>query len=1419
MPAWKNREAGRRGRDHVEGVDYYDSRDRMDNRFPRSDHLRSRVERLTKTATAIGRGRPSGAGGYDNPDHDLDDVADELDRLLSERDDRPAPPRDRPMPWVEAPEAPRRKGQQPGTRQRDLRENPSNEDERLETVLGALERLDRQVQGLAAKQAVGEQDAGPDDQYFDQDGPDIASGLQDRFGPSGRGPSRRGESAQRTSRRSARLGSAEHYDDYERPDGEYDDYDEFDGMEEPPLRASASDFGAQRAGPARAHKRAGEDASLTLYKDLGRRIDALRKPQEEAFEQVREELGSLRSALGGLSKGTHEKVNRQNAELRRLSDMVERLRADRHGEQFAKEVRQEVADLKALVGRTNVEGALESLEHGYAHILQRLDELSRAAVDPRILKGVTARLNEIEDAFAALPRSEHFLVLEDRISTISERMEELLRQKGHQEIEPLRAELREVRQFVEHIDVSGLLEGIDDRMKFVSGRLDDLETLAREQRGLDTRLSAMEERMPAPETLSRLQGRLEDIVGMMAEDKAAMGEHHGLGNVGHRLDEIAGRLERIESQPIAAPDTSAFRTLEKRLEAISSKIEVIEKRSSRPMPVLDASSLKGASADTKLMAQLQSRLNDLSDRLDQPRDTVTTADLDKLRSEIGAMRAAVPAAQSTEALEQRISELAAVVERGGDNLDDKRIELLAGKVSALAEQLENSSGRDKDLEAVTSALSRIETGLQDTRRDVVDIAKTAALEAVASQPGQGGGDYDDAIAGLQGDLKRLLDAAEGSEERTRNTFDGVQSVLSSVTERLESLERSNVTKPAAAASFLAEADRGAMPAQRREMTAENMVRQPGAIEDPGVEQRMEPTAQDKSRDRKADFIAAARRAAQAASAEASKVETTSRFRQGVASQFTNEGESGKERAGWFRNVLKRTKKDTDTADALDPVEPTIAGNAGADAADAYAEPQPILAGDQPRADASDDKDVPATGGGGRRKALLFAAAAVVLAIGTLQVFNMVSGPASDGDEVAVTDEAETGADTSVVAGQPSGATPDDGQATPVADAAAPAQGNVSSLDAGTVSPSQTTPVATTPATTPVSGPSRGAGGPGSGDGGSPAAPQPEVAFAPPSGVNNGFNADGPPADGFNLPGTNAAQPASLVANLPPESVGPLALRSAAASGDPRAAFLVGVKFTEGDGVPADLTEAAKWYQIAADQGLAPAQYRLASLYEKGRGVELDLDKARAWYEQSAQAGNSKAMHNLAVLYAEGAGGAPDFERAAQWFESAAEYGVKDSLFNLGILYARGLGVEKDLVQSYKWFAIAAREGDQDAAKKRDDVANTMDEAALNRARATVEAFQLKTPAPDANKVMTEPDWAAAGASPTTVNLDNVVDYEAMVRTVQTKLNALGFDTGTPDGQIGPRTRSAVRAFQRSIGMPETGEIDAVLVQELESQQI
>lgn len=46
-----------------------------------------------------------------------------------------------------------------------------------------------------------------------------------------------------------------------------------------------------------------------------------------------------------------------------------------------------------------------------------------------------------------------------------------------------------------------------------------------------------------------------------------------------------------------------------------------------------------------------------------------------------------------------------------------------------------------------------------------------------------------------------------------------------------------------------------------------------------------------------------------------------------------------------------------------------------------------------------------------------------------------------------------------------------------------------------------------------------------------------------------------------------------------------------------------------------------------------------------------------------------------------------------------------------------------------------------------------------------------------------------------------------MRLIQTRLNALGYDAGAPDGVVGPRTRRAIADFQVSIGEDPTGSLD------------
>lgn len=198
----------------------------------------------------------------------------------------------------------------------------------------------------------------------------------------------------------------------------------------------------------------------------------------------------------------------------------------------------------------------------------------------------------------------------------------------------------------------------------------------------------------------------------------------------------------------------------------------------------------------------------------------------------------------------------------------------------------------------------------------------------------------------------------------------------------------------------------------------------------------------------------------------------------------------------------------------------------------------------------------------------------------------------------------------------------------------------------------------------------------------------------------------------------AVQPVTGIGDLP-AGLGSAGLRKAAQDGDARAVYELASRAADGPAGSRDAKLALRLFERAAVAGLAPAQFRLGNMFEKGVGAPRDLSLARIWYQRAAERGNAKAMHNLAVLSAEGASGKPDYAMATTWFARAAELGVRDSQYNLAVLLGRGLGAPTDLAQSYVWFAVAAAQGDEDAAKKRDEVAQRLkpDDLAAAKARA------------------------------------------------------------------------------------------------------
>jgi len=90
----------------------------------------------------------------------------------------------------------------------------------------------------------------------------------------------------------------------------------------------------------------------------------------------------------------------------------------------------------------------------------------------------------------------------------------------------------------------------------------------------------------------------------------------------------------------------------------------------------------------------------------------------------------------------------------------------------------------------------------------------------------------------------------------------------------------------------------------------------------------------------------------------------------------------------------------------------------------------------------------------------------------------------------------------------------------------------------------------------------------------------------------------------------------------------------------------------------DFARAAQWYEKAAANGHARAQFSLGLLFYNGQGAEQDYAAARALWEKAAAQGHSLAQYNLGVMYNNGEGVWRDLKKAREWYGKACENGLQ-----------------------------------------------------------------------------------------------------------------------------------------------------------------
>lgn len=290
-----------------------------------------------------------------------------------------------------------------------------------------------------------------------------------------------------------------------------------------------------------------------------------------------------------------------------------------------------------------------------------------------------------------------------------------------------------------------------------------------------------------------------------------------------------------------------------------------------------------------------------------------------------------------------------------------------------------------------------------------------------------------------------------------------------------------------------------------------------------------------------------------------------------------------------------------------------------------------------------------------------------------------------------------------------------------------------------------------------------------------------------------------------------------------------ALEKQAFSGDVASQHDLAALYTAGQaGVKVNYTRAAKWFEEAAHNGSANAQYNLAVLHHQGLGVEKDTAKAIDLYRVAAANNHPEALYNLAIAYIEGVGVEYNPHIAAVYFERAARGGIVEAAYNLGMISENGLLGESQPDEAVFWYSLAANKGNADAAKALAHLKSQLKISDTDAAQTAQKVADGKTgfigadgkpSLPDqqkevkkASSTSTPPAVASAPVAAAPVTADPVI-----VSQIQDQLSRQGLFAGVSNGMISPELTQSIKSYQQKNGLKVDGHpSDDLLVQMLAS---
>lgn len=994
----------------------------------------------------------------------------------------------------------------------------------------------------------------------------------------------------------------------------------------------------------------------------------------QEFEGLRKEIVRSRSTVDGSD------VDRQLAgELERLSDAIQQL-ADRGEDAELKSLRLEMDGLRTAMGKLAREETLLEFDGRWQDMDRRLD-LIQAEQAP-IMEALNERLEQIGDAIGRLPANVDTHSLDDRLRTlataidhfsrlseqaypgamaaIEERLDEIARaivatttvpaQSSDEAMARVEARLaslgRQIDELIKESPAAQVIERLaelTERIEEVAGRANmPVELVER----LSGQLAMLADRIETAPSAADARGIAEAIERQMGSFTSLVEQRHAdaMSQARDLFSTLDGRVSEIVSriEAVGGADHGAL------MEAIDSRLSAFEDRfeKAQALPPLPTEGMQAAieacfadltrriehqRPDMELLRSLETQLGGIAKQVAKPRATAG-GNLDEIMPRLELLGELASDVKTLETMTRRSDE------RNGRTFEaihdtllkivDRLAQMEPG-VAAFAP--EGTQVEDVPVEdAPPAPVARTVMPSEDTPS--IDPAVMEALsedeapEEFELPTERGLRERSPAMAAAEAALAAVSDEPTAAVENTQTR----RSLLGSVRRAIGGRGKKAAPAPQAEPALLPELEEPKLdldaPLDPR-IANEPLVPGSGAPDLNAIMKRVRDerggSGQEGQADAaRSDFIAAARRAAQAAAAEA---EIVKRGRDSAKSTGSGFG-IGRILRGKRKPVLMATTAIL-VAVAGAQLGKAFLGGGGDVASREVVTKTASIAPAKPKAEAKTASAAAKPSAEAAKK------------------------PSSD-KPAKVSDKAKT----EVSPEKPARTATAPVDADKAAAIARPARNaSEAPVVAADAKPAKTEPAAEASVAKPATQQAIAA------TAATPAADAPATATA-------ALSADAGPAPLRQAADTGDAAAMFEIASRHFEGRGvakdmaraALWYEKAAEHGLAPAQFRIGNFYEKGVGVERDMAKAKTWYQLAATQGNASAMHNLAVLFAMGADGTTDNESATRWFLEAAEHGISDSQFNLGILAAKGVGMKQDLVESYKWFALVAKSGDADA---------------------------------------------------------------------------------------------------------------------------------------------------------------